>query len=51
VAHAVAHNIEFQVGDVLVSETSAPTVAVTPDGIDIRTDYPRDIERLTISPS
>jgi len=23
-AHAVAHNIEFQVGDVLVSETSAP---------------------------
>jgi Xaa-Pro aminopeptidase len=24
------------------------TVAVTPDGIDILTDYPRDIERLTI---
>jgi Xaa-Pro dipeptidase len=24
------------------------TVAVTPDGIDILTDYPRDIESLTI---
>ena len=23
-AHAVAHNIEFQAGDVLVTETSAP---------------------------
>jgi Xaa-Pro aminopeptidase len=25
------------------------TVAVTPDGIDILTEYPRDIESLTIS--
>ena len=29
-AHAVAHNIEFRPGDVLVTETSAPSGATTP---------------------
>jgi len=62
-AHAIAHNITFRAGDVLVTETSAPiwgynaevggfrhsdTVAVTEDGIEILTDYPRDLESLTI---